>query len=233
MRKKVLIMGVIVVLIIILLVAIQLLPRPYNLTYPKYRMLEYEGKKLYFNVYKYEPPYIPQHFLKSKDEQNISTPEGTKLAVTCSAGRDREWWTSLMTEKYKQPIIKRAKEQNRKPFAEKSKGKARTFHETRSRYIYKIEFIEDGNRYAEIIEEWPISIEGEIDYMPSHNSFIKKGNIWLQDSVTYYYPSAILENHGYDELLNKSKSARLSFSRRLNRWLNYTKLKIHYLKNRR
>lgn len=95
MKKRILISLVVITALVAItalsIIFIEKQPRPFNLTEPQRRVVEIEGREYFFLLFKYDPPLrFPPYLLESREEQNLSTPEGTIIAIQSARGRDRD-----------------------------------------------------------------------------------------------------------------------------------------------
>jgi peroxiredoxin len=180
MKKRGIIPVVIgVVLVITFFIVPQLIPRPYNLTKPHYRVIEREGTKYYFTLYKYDPSFTHSRLLASKDEADYSTPEGTRLASVSAKQRDTKWFLSLFNENLQRETIESIKIMGGEERFEEHKDKL--LPKPKDAYLYKLEFGFEGQEYAVIRALLTLFIyeEEKSFQMESDLLFIKKGDLWL------------------------------------------------------
>lgn len=152
----------------------------FNLSKPEKREIDIKGEKHSLTIYKYDPPYLETQLLRSKEEADCSTPEGTHLALSFADGRDRDWYLSLHDENSQKFLLKKDEELGGELLNEELKGSPlptpEELHKTYSKLLYKVEYEYTGKKYA-IIHERIVS-EGH-EYAPCVTIFVKQGDTWL------------------------------------------------------
>ena len=174
----------------------------YNLTEPEEKSIEINGKVYNFKLYKYDPPYLsPPYLLKEKSEQDLSTPEGTEIALSSSYGVDTEWYLSLFDEEARQEQLETNKKTNGEYLKEIYKGEPLPDPIKEGNYdkfLYKIEFKYNNKMYTVIYADSFIYGEKESGtYIP----YVKEGNKWLYTNNIKNHPLVdFVGLHSYDQL---------------------------------
>lgn len=208
MKKRILISLVVITVLAIISTGGQSKSKnPFNLTKPQKRIMEIEGKKHSFLLYKYDPPYLsPPYLLKSKEEADCSTPEGTDIALCSAVGRNKDWYLSLHDESGQKLLFKHDERSGGRVLEEYDKGKPLPDpleEGNYAKFLYKVEFRVNNKKYT-IIHSKEV-FDGEEENYPSTLYFVKQDNVWLATDDLAWDPLTFpVGTKRYDELLQMS-----------------------------
>lgn len=178
--------------------------RDYNLTAPVERVMIVKGHPYRFLLYRYDPPYLsPQRFIH-KDESDMSTPEGTYLALSSAGAQIKlEWWLSTMSSRLREsPAIQ---DSLAKPIVERAKVYEEPEELPQSLFLYKVRYEYDGEEYQVIMSRG--KYKGEVGEGVGFDTFIREDDKWLSDKVVPNpFRSTVVRTSSYEELLNLSMS---------------------------
>lgn len=156
------------------------LVRAFNLTEPERHTLTINGKEHSFLLARYDPPYFHTRLLARREEADLSTPEGTNLALWSASGRDRDWYLSLQDEGAREFLLEWDRETGGKILEERYRGdplpdplKTGDYH----KFIYRVDLEYQGQKYALI--QVRLVWAGEVCDWPAFKTFVKQGDAWL------------------------------------------------------
>ncbi|MBU1043508.1 MAG: hypothetical protein KJ915_03810 [Candidatus Omnitrophica bacterium] len=186
----------------------------FNLTEPEEITLIVDEKPYTFKFYRYDPPYMYKTLWESKEEADISTPEGTARAINSASGRDRLWYLSLHDESAIALLMEIDKNPKSKVLKEDGKGKPFPADITKRNsyflWYYKIEIEINGKQYATIFKH---SIrDGKFDPYLNVSEYVKQGDVWLstQDLTWELDPvGGLLGARGYDKFMELCKKGKV------------------------
>jgi hypothetical protein len=174
----------------------------FNLTKPEKHTIKIDGKEYSFLLSKYDPPYVHARLLASREEQDLSTPEGTNLALWSSVGRDSDWYLSLFDEGARKDLLRRDRESGGRILEEYSKGKPLLSPQETGNYdkfIYKVELEFQGKKYA--IIQYRLVLEGEEEEYAAIRSFVKLGDAWYEtDDLREHPVRKLVGLNSYEEI---------------------------------
>lgn len=174
--------------------------RPFNLREPQTKTIRIDGKDYILTVTKYDPPYSHTELLRSREEADCSTPEGTDLALISAWGRDKDWCLSLLDREMREHILDLDKESGGQLFDEHLKEKSLPDDLTKTdhyyKYIYKVEFEINDKIYA--IIRFKEVIEGEESM--GYRTFVKQGRIWLATDIDHPVEQ-LVARRSYEEIV--------------------------------
>lgn len=184
--------------------------RPFNLTKPQRKTIEIEEKKFSFLLYKYDPPYLsPPYLLKSKEEADCSTPEGTNIALYSAQGRNKDWYLSLHDESGQKVLL---------DFNERSGGKVLEEYDKEkplpdplkegnyAKFLYKIEVEIEDKKYT--IVQLRLVFKSKEENYPSIIIFVKQDDTWLRTNNLDDHPITMpVGLKSYDDFLKLSHRA--------------------------
>ncbi|MBT9138179.1 MAG: hypothetical protein DDT31_00729 [Syntrophomonadaceae bacterium] len=178
---------------------------PFNLTRPQRRVVEIGGEVYFFLLFKYDPPlYFPPYLLESREEQDLSTPEGNIIATQSAYGRDREWYISLHDESAQKWLFKLDELSEGRTLGEYLKGTPlpNPLEETHAQLLHKVEFQVNNRKYAVI--QMNLVFDGEV-IDAGAQSFVKQDGIWLgTGDLVGNLLAFLVGTESYDELIQMS-----------------------------
>lgn len=165
--------------------------RAFNLTEPERHTLTINGEEHTFLLARYDPPFFHTRLLASREEQDLSTPEGTELALRSAFRRDRDWFLSLQDEGRRELILKRDQETDGRLLEERYRGKPLpdpVETGTYLKFIFRVDIEHEGKRYA--IIQYRSVFEGIEEPHRLNRSFVKEGDVWLvtRDLIPIWHP---------------------------------------------
>ncbi|MFH1878668.1 MAG: hypothetical protein ABH883_07680, partial [Candidatus Omnitrophota bacterium] len=184
----------------------------FNLTEPEEITLIVDEKPYTFKFYRYDPPYMYKTLWESKEEADISTPEGTERAINSATWRDTQWYLSLFDENARALEIKEDKEFGGKILVEDLKGKPFPTDITKRNsyflWYYKIEMEINGKQYATIFKH---SIRnGEFNPYLNVSEYVKQGDVWLSTEVISNHPiRSLLSTSSYEKFMELCKKGKV------------------------
>lgn len=151
----------------------------YNLDFVGKKTITAEENKYDVELFKYDPPYFHTKPYKTRQEADLSTPEGVDLALESSVGRDADWYWSLFDENAREFTQRVSKERGER-FDDWDPGKPpvddlrhQILYEE---FLYKVEFESSGKQYAVIATQ--LVYEGKKENQQL-KKFVKQGGSWF------------------------------------------------------
>lgn len=175
----------------------------FNSAEPENCTVEIEGETYLLALVKYEPPFIsPPSLIASKSQQDLSTPEGTNIAIWSSVGRGREWYLSLHDEKQRQEILESDRKSDGKVLAEVNKGKPLQNPRDKGSYeefVCKAE-LEVGSKKYSIIQSRRF-VEGEEFPGYTTSTYVYENDSWLRSADLMEHPvKRLIGLKSYEEI---------------------------------
>lgn len=164
---------------------------------PEKHVIVINGEEYSFLLSRYDPPFFSTE-LVTRDEQDLSTPEGTVLAgLSAGMSNDRDWHLSLLEED--------VRERNRRDPEEeriiKEHLKRMPLLDPLENYyifLFKVEFEFEGKKYALIRDR--VVVGGVEQPGISATVLVKQGDIWLGTDDVWKHPISNLVMRSYEEL---------------------------------
>ncbi len=178
--------------------------RAHNLTDPVERVMIVQGHPYHFLLYRYDPPYLsPQRFI-NEDEADMSTPEGTYLALRSAGAQIKlEWWLSTMSPRLRESSA--IQDSLAKTVVEKAQVYEDPEELPQSLFLYKVRYEYDGEEYQVIMSRGKYM--GEFGEKVGFYTFIREDDKWLRDKVVPDpFRRTVVRTSSYEELLNLSMS---------------------------
>ncbi len=164
---------------------------------PEKHVIVINGEEYSFLLSRYDPPFFSTE-LVTRDEQDLSTPEGTVLArLSAVMSNDRDWRLSLLEED--------VREHNRRDPGEeriiKEHLKRMPLLDPLENYLillFKVEFEFEGKKYA-LIRDRAV-VRGVEQPGIGTVALVKQGDIWLGTDDAWRHPILDLVMRSYEEL---------------------------------
>lgn len=202
-QSKITLLGLAVFLVIFFAGAASLEAGQFNLFEPDTCVIEIDGKKYSLVISKYNPPYIsPSHLLNDRSREDLSTPEGTHLALWSAVDRDKNWYLSLHDGDRQKRLFEADKKSGGRILGEPHKGKSlRNPVEDGSyeEFLYKVEF-RDNNKEYTIIQSRRYFKKQEFPG-PTFLTFVRSKNKWFRtDDLREHPVKSLVGLKTYEEM---------------------------------